>query len=234
MHAGALLEVDGLTVRYGKKVAVADLSFCVEEGEVVGIVGHNGAGKSSTLNALIGLAPATRGTVRFGDQVISGRSARDIIARGMALVPQREPTFRTLSVRDNLRVAARNDRGSLDENVKFVCGVFPVLEERLSQRAGSLSGGQQQMVNVASAVMSGPRVLLLDEPFSGLAPNLVQRLLQALSEIQRVRRLAIVIAEQNVRTAIGFADRILVLRGGRLVFASAGRDVDGAQLWKLF
>lgn len=234
MHGGALLEVDGLTVRYGRKVAVADLSFSIGEGEVVGIVGHNGAGKSSTLNALIGLAPATGGTVRFGGQVTSGRSARDIIALGMALVPQREPTFRTLSVRDNLRVAARNDRSSLDGNVKFVCGVFPVLEERLSQRAGSMSGGQQQMLNVASAVMSGPRVLLLDEPFSGLAPIVVQRLLQALSEIRRVRRLAIIIAEQNVRTAIGFADRILVLRGGRLVFASAARDVDGAQLWKLF
>ncbi len=210
------LVVEHLDVRYGGVHAVRDLSFEVGAGEIVGLIGANGAGKSSTLHAIMGVAPAT-GTVRVGDVTLSGRKPEDIARAGIALVPEGRRIFAELTVEENLRLglAARRSRGGLDALLASVYDLFPIVEEFRSRQAGALSGGQQQQLAIARALVSEPDVLLLDEPSLGLAPTVVDVVFGALEAIKE-RGLGVLLVEQRAQRTVAAADRCHVLANGEL------------------
>jgi branched-chain amino acid transport system ATP-binding protein len=210
------LVVEHLDVRYGGVHAVRDLSFEVGEGEIVGLIGANGAGKSSTLHAIMGVAPAT-GAVRLGDVTLSGRKPEDIARSGIALVPEGRRIFAELTVEENLRLglAARRSRGGLDGLLKGVYDLFPIVEEFRARPAGALSGGQQQQLAIARALVSEPDVLLLDEPSLGLAPTVVDVVFGALEAIKE-RGLGVLLVEQRAQRTVAAADRCHVLANGEL------------------
>jgi branched-chain amino acid transport system ATP-binding protein len=210
------LAVEHLDVRYGGVHAVHDLSFEVGAGEIVGLIGANGAGKSSTLHAIMGVAPAT-GTVRLGAVTLSGRKPEDIARAGIALVPEGRRIFAELTVEENLRLglAARRTRGGLDALLKSVYDLFPIVEEFRARPAGALSGGQQQQLAIARALVSEPDVLLLDEPSLGLAPTVVDVVFGALEAIKE-RGLGVLLVEQRAQRTVAAADRCHVLANGEL------------------
>src|SRR5689334_2026943 len=210
------LVVEHLDVRYGGVHAVRDLSFEVGAGEIVGLIGANGAGKSSTLHAIMGVAPAT-GTVRVGDVTLSGRKPEDIARSGIALVPEGRRIFAELTVEENLRLglAARRARGGLDAVLQGVYDLFPIVEEFRARQAGALSGGQQQQLAIARALVSEPDVLLLDEPSLGLAPTVVDVVFGALEAIKE-RGFGVLLVEQRAQRTVAAADRCHVLANGEL------------------
>lgn len=207
------LVVENLSVRFGGVQAVRNLSLTVESGEIVGLVGPNGAGKSSTLHAIIGLAPAT-GSVRLGDRELLGRSPEDVARSGVALVPEGRRIFAELTVEENLRLglAARRSRGNGFDDVYEL---FPIVRDFRSRPAGALSGGQQQQLAIARALVSEPDVLLLDEPSLGLAPSVVDIVFASLTAI-RDRGIAVLLVEQRAQRAVAAADRSHVLGNGEL------------------
>jgi branched-chain amino acid transport system ATP-binding protein len=208
------LVVDNLDVRYGGAHAVRGLSFTVGPGEIVGLIGPNGAGKSSTLHAIMGLAPAS-GSVRLGDRELLGRRPEDVARSGIALVPEGRRIFGELTVEENLRLglAGRRVRGALDYTAVY--DLFPVVREFRSRQAGLLSGGQQQQLAIARALVAEPDVLLLDEPSLGLAPSIVDVVFDALAAI-RERGPAILLVEQRAQRTVAAADRSHVLANGAL------------------
>jgi branched-chain amino acid transport system ATP-binding protein len=210
------LVVEHLDVRYGGVHAVRDLSFEVGPGEIVGLIGANGAGKSSTLHAIMGVAPMT-GTVRLGDATLSGRKPEDIARAGIALVPEGRRIFAELTVEENLRLglAARRTRGGLDALLQSVYDLFPIVEEFRARHAGALSGGQQQQLAIARALVAEPDVLLLDEPSLGLAPTVVDVVFGALAAIKE-RGLGVLLVEQRAQRTVAAADRSHVLANGAL------------------
>ena len=210
------LVVEHLDVRYGGVHAVHDLSFEVGPGEIVGLIGANGAGKSSTLHAIMGVAPMT-GSVRLGDATLSGRKPEDIARAGIALVPEGRRIFGELTVEENLRLglAARRTRGGLDALLQSVYDLFPIVEEFRARPAGALSGGQQQQLAIARALVAEPDVLLLDEPSLGLAPTVVDVVFGALAAI-RERGLGVLLVEQRAQRTVAAADRSHVLANGEL------------------
>ena len=211
------LTLDGLGVRYGGVQAVRDLSFEVSPGEIVGLIGANGAGKSSTLHAIMGVAPIVGGDVRLGGVSLRGRRPEDIARSGIALVPEGRRIFAELTVEENLRLglAARRSRGPADGVLKSVYELFPVVEEFRARNAGALSGGQQQQLAIARALVAEPDVLLLDEPSLGLAPAVVDIVFEALAAI-RERGLAVLLVEQRAQRTVAAADRSHVLSNGEL------------------
>ena len=216
MTGDAALQVEGLAVRYGETVALRGVSMEVARGEVIALIGANGAGKSSLLNALLGLVPAA-GRMRCGTTSLDGLPTRARIAAGLALSPEGRRVFPDLSVEENL------DLGDLGRDLArrrarrdAVCKRFPRLLERRLQRAGTLSGGEQQMLAIGRALMADPSVLLLDEPTLGLAPRIVGEIAQFVREI-RAAGIAVVLAEQNAEMALGVADRAYVLQNGDIV-----------------
>ena len=210
------LVVEHLDVRYGGVHAVRDLSFEVAPGEIVGLIGANGAGKSSTLHAIMGVAPAT-GEVRLGDVSLRGRRPEDVARDGIALVPEGRRIFAELTVEENLRLglAARRTRGGADAVFRGVYELFPIVEEFRHRQAGHLSGGQQQQLAIARALVAEPDVLLLDEPSLGLAPTVVDVVFGALAAI-RERGLAVLLVEQRAQRTVAAADRCHVLANGEL------------------
>ncbi len=210
------LSVDNLHVRYGGVHAVRGLSFEVAPGEIVGLIGANGAGKSSTLHAIMGLAPAT-GEVRLGDRSLLGLRPEDVARDGVALVPEGRRIFGELTVEENLRLglAARRTRGSSESVFRSVYELFPIVEEFRSRQAGALSGGQQQQLAIARALVAEPDVLLLDEPSLGLAPTVVDVVFGALAAI-RERGLGVLLVEQRAQRTVAAADRCHVLANGEL------------------
>jgi branched-chain amino acid transport system ATP-binding protein len=215
----ALLEVEGLEAGYGKKTVLQGVSFRVDEGEVVALLGHNGAGKSTTLKTILGLLPARSGKVRFGGQVWANGDPAENVRRGIALVPQGRGVFPDLTVVENLALGAytQADRAGIDRRMNEILELFPILAERRDQIVGTMSGGQQQMVAVGTALMQQPRLMMMDEPSIGLAPVLVQRVLETAVEINRRFGTAIVLVEQNIKTALGMARRAYVMKSGRIV-----------------
>lgn len=215
----ALLEVEGLEAGYGKKTVLQGVSFRVDEGEVVALLGHNGAGKSTTLKTILGLLPARSGQVRFGGQVWANGHPAENVRRGIALVPQGRGVFPDLTVVENLALGAytQADRAGIDRRMNEILELFPILAERRDQIVGTMSGGQQQMVAVGTALMQQPRLMMMDEPSIGLAPVLVQRVLETAVEINRRFGTAIVLVEQNIKTALGMARRAYVMKSGRIV-----------------
>ena len=211
------LALESLDVRYGGVQAVRGVSFEVAPGEIVGLIGANGAGKSSTLHAIMGVAPVVGGDVRLGGVSLRGMRPEDIARSGIALVPEGRRIFAELTVEENLRLglAARRSRGPADGVLKSVYELFPIVEEFRARNAGALSGGQQQQLAIARALVAEPDVLLLDEPSLGLAPTVVDIVFDALTAI-RERGLAVLLVEQRAQRTVAAADRSHVLANGEL------------------
>jgi branched-chain amino acid transport system ATP-binding protein len=213
----ALLEISGVRARYGAIEALAGVSLTVDEGEVVTLIGSNGAGKSTTLRAICGLTPAVAGTISFDGTDITGIRADEIVTRGIALSPEGRRCFPRMTVRENLDLGAYRRRGpSVSEDLGRVFALFPRLAERASQKAGTMSGGEQQMLAIGRALMARPRLLLLDEPSLGIAPIGVARIYETIAEIHR-SGVAILLVEQNAQRALDTAGRGYVLETGRVV-----------------
>jgi branched-chain amino acid transport system ATP-binding protein len=220
----SLLEVEGLEAGYGPVTVVRDLSFSVDEGKVVTILGANGAGKTTTLRALSGVARA-RGRIEFAGERLTGRSPEWIVRRGIAHVPEGRGNFATLTVEENLRLGAyvRKD-AKVREDMARCFGYFPRLEERRTQAAGSLSGGEQQMLAIARGLMLRPRLMLLDEPSHGLSPLITREVFKILREIVE-EGTTLLIVEQNANLVLEFADHAYVLETGRLVLDGSADEV---------
>jgi branched-chain amino acid transport system ATP-binding protein len=233
-----LLEVEGLEAGYGKKTVLQGVSFHVGEGEIVAMLGHNGAGKSTTLKTILGLLPARGGQVRFAGRPWANGDPGENVRRGLALVPQGRGVFPDLSVQENLELGAyaHVDREARGQRIQEVFELFPILSERSTQLVGTLSGGQQQMVAVGMALMQHPRLMMMDEPSIGLAPVLVQRVLETATQINRRFGTAIVLVEQNIKTALGIASRAYVMKSGRIVVEKPAADLLAAQdsWWELY
>jgi branched-chain amino acid transport system ATP-binding protein len=223
------LALDGLTVRYGSVAAVRDVSLTVDEGEIVGLIGPNGAGKSTTLHAVMGVLPLAGGSVRVSGEPMSGRSPEQIARSGVALVPEGRRVFAELTVEENLRLglAARTD-GNGAEGLEEAYELFPVLERTRRSHAGALSGGQQQQLAIARALVARPQVLLLDEPSLGLAPTFVELLFGRLAEL-RERRLAVLLVEQRAQRTVALANRTHVLANGELRLLLTPADADDTE-----
>jgi branched-chain amino acid transport system ATP-binding protein len=213
----AMLEVRGLDIRYAGVPAVRGISFEVGRGEVVGLVGPNGAGKTSTLLAIMGMVEPTSGDVLVDGRSLAGSSTEQIVRGGVSLVPEGRRIFPELTVDENLRLGlqGRRSREGAEEDVEQAAALFPVIREARDRHAGVLSGGQQQQLAVARALVARPSVLLLDEPSLGLAPKVVDDVFAALAEI-RARGVTILLVEQRAQFAVGFADRTHVLANGQL------------------
>ena len=212
-----LLAVDGLGVRYGPVPAVRGLTLEVRPGEIVGLIGPNGAGKSTTLNAIMGLVSVHEGDIRLAGQSVRGREPERVARSGIALVPEGRRIFAELSVEENLRLglAGRRTRAGAQEDVEQVYELFPIVREFRRRQAGALSGGQQQQLAIARALVARPDVLLLDEPSLGLAPKIVDIVFEALAEIRR-RGLAVLLVEQRAQRTVAFADRTYLMANGEV------------------
>ncbi|OZI34852.1 ABC transporter ATP-binding protein [Bordetella genomosp. 10] len=222
-----MLEVDNLTVRYGRLEAVRAASFQVQAGQIVALIGSNGAGKSSSLKAVIGLAPAASGRIRLDGRDITTLPPAARVAGGLALSPEGRRLFGRMSVQDNLLAGAHAVRSSalrkrtLDE----IYALFPRVLERRAQLAGSLSGGEQQMVAIGRAMMANPRLLMLDEPSLGIAPKIVGEIAAAIERINREKQLAIILVEQNARLALRLSHQAYALEHGEIVRAGQGAEL---------
>ncbi len=233
----SLLEVSGLEVRYGAIEAVRGIDLHVDSGEIVGLIGVNGAGKSTTMLSIVGVVKPAAGTIVFDGQEIGGEAPESILRRGVAPVMEGRRVFPSLTVEENLRLGAATvrDKTQIQVDLERWTGVFPILKERLGQPAGNLSGGQQQMLAVARALMSRPRLLLMDEPSLGLSPKLVAEVF-ALIEQLREMGMTILLIEQNVRMSLNIVDRVYLLNTGRVEFAGtpaelrASGDIEQAYL----
>ena len=222
----ALLEVKDLEAQYGWTKVLHGISFDVEEGGITTILGANGAGKTTTLRAVCGMVK-TRGDVRFDGRSIAGRTTEDVVRRGIAHVPEGRGTFVNLTVEENLRLGAyaRAGGGSLTEDLDKAYRYFPVLAERRTQVAGTLSGGEQQMLAVARGLMLRPRLLLLDEPSLGLAPLVVREIFRIVRTINQEQRVSVLLVEQNAAIALRLADRAYLMETGRMVMAGSAADL---------
>jgi branched-chain amino acid transport system ATP-binding protein len=221
-----LLDVKGLTKRYGGLTANAEMTFDVNEGEIVGIIGPNGAGKSTLFDLITGFQPPDAGRVLLDGRDITGLPAHDTVAAGLALVPEGRAILGRMTVEENLVLAGerRQPPGRLRAAIDDQCARFPILGERRHQTAGSLSGGQQQMLAFARALLARPRVLLLDEPSMGLSPILVQQIFETINTIHRDGT-TILLVEQNARLALSVADYAYVLEQGAVVLEGHPRDL---------
>jgi branched-chain amino acid transport system ATP-binding protein len=223
-----LLSVRGLTVRYGSVTALHGVDLDVDEGELVALVGPNGAGKSSTLAAVSGLVRPAAGTVTVAGEVVSGLAPERVVRHGVALVPEGRNIFTSLTVAENLALGAtiRRDAAGVAADLDRQLDRFPILRDRYGQQAGLLSGGEQQQLAIARALMSRPRLLLLDEPSLGLAPRLVDLVFETVAQL-RQEGLTIVLVEQNATRAVELADRTSVLRTGRIVRSGTADELGG-------
>jgi branched-chain amino acid transport system ATP-binding protein len=213
-----LLKVNDLTIHYGKAIALDKVSLEVAEGSVVSLIGANGAGKTTALRAISGLIPLTSGEIWFRDKKINGLSSSEIVKLGLIQIPQGRRLFPYLSVLSNLNLGAslRNDKEGIKKDMESVFHHFPRLWERRSQKAGTLSGGEQQMLAIGRGLMANPKLLLMDEPSLGLAPKLVAELIPVIKDINK-RGISVLLVEQNLSLALGAASRGYALKVGRIV-----------------
>ena len=221
-----LLTVDHLEVRYGQIRGTTDVSLTLEKGETLALVGSNGAGKSSTLKAILGMASYARGEIRLDGRSLAGRKPSEVVRLGVGYSPEGRRVFPQMSVAENLKVGAFTRTGAESTaRMEQIFGYFPRLRERAGQQAGSLSGGEQQMLAIGRALMSKPRVFLLDEPSLGLAPVIVQRIGELLAEVQAKEGLAVILAEQNVNWALKVAARAVIIELGRVTLTGPAREL---------
>jgi branched-chain amino acid transport system ATP-binding protein len=223
--ATALLEVSDIHAHYGSIEALKGISITVEEGEVVTLIGSNGAGKSTTLRSISGLTPASAGKITFAGEEITRVPAHEIVGRGIALAPEGRHCFARMTARENLELGAHRRRGpEVAEDLERVFALFPRLQERERQKAGTMSGGEQQMLAIGRALMARPKLLMLDEPSLGIAPILVARIYETIGEINKTG-VAILLVEQNANYALEVSRRGYVLETGRVALTN-----DSAQL----
>jgi branched-chain amino acid transport system ATP-binding protein len=222
-----LLEISELSVFYGDIRGVENLSLSLEEGELVSVIGANGAGKSSLLNALMGVVPSRSGSLRFAGEEMAALAVHQRARRGIRFVPERARVFPRLSVYENLLSGAYGIRRKIDfsEKLRWLYGLFPVLEERKSQLAATLSGGEQQMLAISRALISEPRLLLVDEVSMGLMPVLVDTVFEVLKMLNREHGLSILLVEQNALASLGISHRGYVLETGHMVLEGSARDL---------
>lgn len=221
-----LLSVENLWVFYGPIEALQGVSINVNEGEIVSIIGHNGAGKSTLLKSISCLLKPTSGQIVYNGKPINGTDPDKIVSMGISHVPEGRQIFASLSVYDNLMAGSytRNDPDGVKKDIDMYCQRFPILGERLNQRAGYLSGGEQQMLAIARALMSRPKILLMDEPSLGLAPVVVKEVYRIIEEIRKDGT-AILLVEQNANKALNISDRAYVLASGRIELAGNGKEM---------
>jgi branched-chain amino acid transport system ATP-binding protein len=213
----AMLEIDGLDVSYGGIAAVRGLSIEVGKGEIVGLIGPNGAGKSTTLHAVMGLVATRHGEIRLAGTSLRGRAPEEVTRSGISLVPEGRRIFADLTVEENLRLglSGRRSREGAAEDIEAVYALFPIVKDFRRRRAGVLSGGQQQQLAIARALVAGPDVLLLDEPSLGLAPKIVDVVFETLAEIRR-RGITVLLVEQRAQRTVAFADRTYLMANGEI------------------
>jgi branched-chain amino acid transport system ATP-binding protein len=218
-----MLKIDGLHVSYGKIAAVKGVSIAVGDGEIVALIGPNGAGKSTLLKTIAGLLRCARGSILFDGQPIANRPAAEVTRQGLALVLEGRSTLRQMTVRENLVLGGyvRSDHAAIAADIDRMLDRFPILRERLNQRAGTLSGGEQQMLVIARALISRPRLLMLDEPSLGLAPLVVTDIFKIIRELNDEDGITILLVEQNANQALQLADRAYVLEMGKVVLEGA-------------
>jgi len=221
-----MLEVSGLCSFYGENQALHGLDFALAEGNVVTLLGANGAGKTTTLRAICGMVRFS-GDIRFAGTPLAGRATEDIVRLGIAHVPEGRGTFVRMTVEENLQLGAmtRRDRAAIARDIDQVYAHFPRLKERRSQQAGTLSGGEQQMLAVGRALMLRPRLMLLDEPSFGLAPLIVEELFEILGQLNRELGVGMLIVEQNAALALDLAEHAYLLETGRIVLAGLAQEI---------
>jgi branched-chain amino acid transport system ATP-binding protein len=222
----ALLEVDGVDVHYGGIHALRGVSLKVDAGEIVTLIGANGAGKTTTLRAISGLVKPTKGVVRFAGEPITGIAAHAIVGRGLVMAPEGRGIFSNMTVSENLEMGAflRKDSAGIAKDKEHALSLFPRLKERLTQNAGTLSGGEQQMLSIARALLSRPKLLLLDEPSLGLAPQIVALIFKIVRTIA-ADGTTILLVEQNAHMALGVASRAYVLEVGEIVLEGPAKQL---------
>ena len=221
-----MLKIEGLRVNYGGIQALRGISLEVPDGKIVTLIGANGAGKSTTLRTVTGLVKAAEGSILWDGQELLGRSIDKIIATGIAMSPEGRRVFPDMTVLENLKIGAylRHDKAEIDKDIQWVYSLFPRLEERSWQLAGTLSGGEQQMLAMGRAMMSKPRILLLDEPSLGLAPLVVQDIFKIIQEINR-QGVTVLLVEQNANMALKIADLAYVLETGTITMSGTGAEL---------
>jgi branched-chain amino acid transport system ATP-binding protein len=222
-----MLRTERLHAGYGKIVAVRDLDLHIEEGEIVALLGANGAGKSTTLGAIAGLVETKSGRVLLDDRDVTRLSAEEMVRRGVSLVPEGRRIFSRLTIAENLAIGAvgRRDRTRVAEDESRLLDLFPILAQRHRLPAGTLSGGEQQQLAIARALMARPRLLLLDEPSLGLAPILVTMVFRLVAQLRKEENLTILLVEQNVHRSLEVCDRAYIMRVGRLVAAGTPEEL---------
>jgi len=230
-----VLRLNGLEAGYGPKTVISDVSFALEPGQILAFLGHNGAGKTTTLKAVMGILRPSGGEVLFEGERIDRLSVAERCALGLRLLPEGRGIFPDLSVAENVDVvAARNVSAGAMFDVPDVYKLFPVLEERRTTRAGSMSGGQQQMLALSLAILGSPRCLMLDEPSIGLAPNLVERMFQQVRDVCKSHAMTAVLVEQNVAAAMKIADRVIIMNNGQIVFDGNPDEARASNFWHYF
>ena len=219
-----ILSIQGLKVNYGGIEAVKEISFDVPQGEIVTLIGANGAGKSSTLRAISGLVKPTSGKIFFQGEDITGKNTTEIVSRGVTLVPEGRRIFADLTVKENLRVGAYLRKDDIQEDMEWVFNLFPRLREREWQAGGTLSGGEQQMLAVGRALMGRPKVMMMDEPSLGLAPLVVREIFRIIEEVNK-KGVTILLIEQNANMALKTAHMGYVLETGRITLSGPGKEL---------
>jgi branched-chain amino acid transport system ATP-binding protein len=220
-------ELKNVSIHYDKVQALQDVSISLEQGEIVALIGANGAGKTSTLRAITALAKPSAGEIWFNGRRIDGLEPASVVALGISMVPEGRHVYPFMSVKDNLLMGAylRKDKGAIRGDLDRIYARFPRVKERLRQQAGSLSGGEQQMVVISRALMARPKLLLLDEPSLGLAPKVVRDIARAIVEINRDEGISVVLVEQNSRMALKISNRAYALETGRIALAGKSADL---------
>jgi branched-chain amino acid transport system ATP-binding protein len=220
-----LLKVSGLNVAYGGIKAVKGVDFEIKQGELVSLIGANGAGKTTTLKAITGLQPVAEGEVQFMGQSIKGQGAWDLVKQGLVMVPEGRGTFTRMSITENLQMGAfvRTDK-EIDADMEKVFNIFPRLKERRHQLAGTMSGGEQQMLAMGRALMARPKVLLLDEPSMGLSPIMVDKIFEVVNDIHQ-QGVTILLVEQNASRALGLANRGYVMDSGKITLSGDAKEL---------
>ena len=230
-----VLSLHRLSAGYGAKTVISDVSLALDPGQILALLGHNGAGKTTTLKAIMGLLRPSAGETLFDGKRIDRLGVADRVALGLRLLPEGRGIFPDLSVAENLDVVgARNVGPGAMFDTAAVYGLFPVLRERQATRAGSMSGGQQQMLALSLAILGTPRCLMLDEPSIGLAPNLVSRMFQQVREVCKSHAMTAVLVEQNVAAAMQIADRVVIMNNGQIVFDGDPERARASNFWHYF